>query len=306
MPDPFPIIQLPDDASLRIEQLGSKTKFWLERDGQRGLFKAARKDTGEDWSEVAAACVAEALDIPHAKYDLATHAGRRGVISWSLHQEPDAFVHGNEILSRAYQGYPSEEAKRWLPQHTVRRALNVCMFRNLPLGWTPPANVLKADHLFVGYLMLDALIGNTDRHDQNWAWIIKIARAPGERAVGYLSPTYDHGSSLGRNLSDAERHKRITTHDSGYSIKAYAERARSCLFLNEHDEKPGLNLEVWALARTHRPKAASAWIDRLSQLDENALFRNLHRIPHERASTVAIDFACGMIQATRNHLLTGV
>lgn len=56
----------------REEQLGSKRKFWFRHtDGQRWLFKYARPRTGEHWAEKVAADVAEALQLPHARVELA-------------------------------------------------------------------------------------------------------------------------------------------------------------------------------------------------------------------------------------------
>ena len=37
---PYPIFELPDDAPIQLEQLGTKTKFWYEGPtGQKMLFK---------------------------------------------------------------------------------------------------------------------------------------------------------------------------------------------------------------------------------------------------------------------------
>jgi hypothetical protein len=54
------------------------------------------------------------------------------------------------------------------------------------------------DHvwLFPGYLMLDALIGNTDRHHENWGARVLAGLGNGRR-MAVLAPTYDHASSEG-------------------------------------------------------------------------------------------------------------
>jgi serine/threonine protein kinase HipA of HipAB toxin-antitoxin module len=44
---------------------------------------------------------------------------------------------------------------------------------------------------FTGYLVLDALIGHTDRHEENWGVIEGITGAK------RLAPSFDHASSLG-------------------------------------------------------------------------------------------------------------
>ena len=50
------------------------------------------------------------------------------------------------------------------------------------------------------YAILDGLIGNTDRHHENWMFFYH----PELRSYR-LAPSYDHGSSLGRELQDESR-----------------------------------------------------------------------------------------------------
>ena len=48
----FPIVTVPDAAAWLPEPLGSKRKFWFQNEASiTCLFKEARQDTGEDWSE---------------------------------------------------------------------------------------------------------------------------------------------------------------------------------------------------------------------------------------------------------------
>jgi hypothetical protein len=47
----FSVLSVDPDQSIWDEALGTKRKFWVERDGERWLFKYARENTGEDWSE---------------------------------------------------------------------------------------------------------------------------------------------------------------------------------------------------------------------------------------------------------------
>jgi serine/threonine protein kinase HipA of HipAB toxin-antitoxin module len=93
--------------------------------------------------------------------------------------------------------------------------------------------------VFVGYLLLDALIGNQDRHHENWGLI----KAPG--AGLSLSPTFDHASSLGRNELDAERIERLTTKDSGRGVAHYVRRARSGLYRTQSSRAPLTTLDAF-------------------------------------------------------------
>jgi hypothetical protein len=81
----------------------------------------------------------------------------------------------------------------------------------------PPDTDFTADSAFTGYLVLDALIGNTDRHHQNWATL--RSRSTALR----LAPTFDHASSLGYLLSDEARMQRLS--EVGPSVSDFAQRA---------------------------------------------------------------------------------
>jgi hypothetical protein len=77
----------------------------------------------------------------------------------------------------------------------------------MPIGWTPFAGIGAAVDVFVGYLMLDAWIGNTDRHHENWGLVV---HAQGT----HLAPSYDHAASLGAHETEENRHDRLTTRDT--------------------------------------------------------------------------------------------
>src|SRR5947209_5636777 len=51
LPDVFPIRQVDQKRAEDIEYLGTKRKFWFTSNGQRYLFKAEERGTGEDWAE---------------------------------------------------------------------------------------------------------------------------------------------------------------------------------------------------------------------------------------------------------------
>ena len=60
----------------------------------------------------------------------------------------------------------------------------------------------KAKIQIAEYIVLDALIGNTDRHHENWALLRKKIN---NKWSGQTSPSFDHASSLGRELEDRKR-----------------------------------------------------------------------------------------------------
>ena len=60
-PVPHMIISISADQSEDLEHLGTKPKFWFTHHGQRTLFKADNRGTGEDWAEVIACEICEHL-----------------------------------------------------------------------------------------------------------------------------------------------------------------------------------------------------------------------------------------------------
>ena len=95
--------------------------------------------------------------------------------------------HGNELLSRADPGY-ADSPLRDNPLYTVA-AVRHCLADVTASAGAP------AFDLWVGYLVLDAWVANTDRHHQNWGVLVDT-----RTDVSLLAPSFDHGSSLGFSL----------------------------------------------------------------------------------------------------------
>jgi hypothetical protein len=304
----YPEIVIRTDPNWKVEPLGSKPKFWVRGpNGRRALFKQSREGTGEDWAECVASHLAALLNLPHALYNFArTDTGILGVLSRSFLQSEDAeylgsLTVGNEILATTYPGYPRLAVPgkhRRAPEHTVDAILDACKLAEPPLGWPVTPGVGDGADVVVGYLLLDAWIGNTDRHDENWGWVRATATSR-----FHLAPTFDHASSLGRNESDDRRRMRLATPDPAASAAAYALRARSGIYAG--GRRPVRTLEAFARAAELRPTAASIWLQRLASISMAQCAEVLAPVPDNRMSPVAKDFAHAILQATREALLAG-
>lgn len=122
---PYPIIGLPDDAPIQLEQLGTKTKFWYYGPKeQKMLFKEGRPGTGENWAEKVCCEICKLLGLPHADYELAVWKGRAGVVTPSFVPEGGRLILGNELLARIVDDY-DQSARFHAHQHTVRIVLKV-------------------------------------------------------------------------------------------------------------------------------------------------------------------------------------
>jgi hypothetical protein len=299
-PDPYPIREVSPLFREGEEPMGTKRKFWWRDDaGQRWLFKYGREGTGEDWAEKIAAEVADALGVPHAFVDLAACGGHAGTLSRDFTDAASALVHGNELLQRRFPFYPVDTVYG-ASEHTVAAVLDALDRDQVtaPSAGAEPSLVSGADW-FIGYLMLDALLGNTDRHHENWA---VLERDQGGTRHVQLAPSYDHASSLGRELSDAERTARLDGKDRRRTVASYAGRTRAALYRTAEDRRPLSPVEAFAEAAARLPRAADLWLHRLDGTSAATLALIVGRVPADRMSDPARRFATALMEHNRSSI----
>lgn len=200
---------------LRIEQSGTHATTWLREPGTKNEW--LHKDTtipsngveqGEDWSEVISTQVAILLGVPCAPTQLCHRNGRRGTLSRSILLKAHDLHEGATVLQAAkapgffphVEGEPaaSDPARPGIkrPGHSLDNIKQVLFGSAPPPGFSGPSEMTGYD-VFAGYMVLDALIANPDRHEHNWAKLVpRLANEP-----EHLAPSYDHASSLGHNLT---------------------------------------------------------------------------------------------------------
>lgn len=272
------MIDISDREISVIEQMGTKYKFWFSFEGngvEDYIFKQGRPGTGEDWAEKIACQLAKAIKLPHAHYELATYNEMQGVISRKVNaDERSRLVPGNELIEKTYsnEGQGLTRAER-IREHTISRVMSYFRASTEIIGTPPPPEFEKTDKIqtaldiFIGYLMFDAWIANQDRHDENWG----VIRMPDGNS--FLSPTFDHGSSMGRNETDAKRSLMLTTKDRGQNISSYIGKARSALFpgVGDLSKRPLLTIEAFSQASKQNTIAASEWRERLASISDEVI-----------------------------------
>lgn len=303
MPRKFQIIEVPSDIPREQEQMGTKFKFWYE-DKEHGycLFKEGHRNTGEDWAERIAAELCELIELPYAKYKLAVWQNRRGVITPKFIDEDEILVPGNEVLFGRDENYPKQQRFR-VRKHNIETIFNTFepLEVQLPVEHTA-ANITTAQQVFVGYLMLDAWIGNTDRHHENWALVRRFENGV---LTNRLAPTHDHAASFGCVLQDEEKQERLITKDRGRTVEAYVQsaKARSAVFGNETDSKPLSLIDAFRLASAYNPDASKIWLDKLEGVTIEDVTEVFERIPESLISSVSKHFAVQMLGINRRRLL---
>lgn len=309
MPNPpFVVYTVPDDAPATTEQMGTKPKFWFAREGEMWLFKATRSEQGEHWAEVVSAGLAELLGLPHAHYELARWRNKNGaltpgVVTRRFTAEGFNLVHGNELLAERDPNYPPEGARHVrTKEHTIDAVWGALSAEGvgLPIGWASPGGIDRPTDVFGGYLLFDAWIGNTDRHHENWAVVVDLARGQSS-----LAPTFDHASSLGAHEQDDQRVRRLESRDPAFRVEGYVQRAdaRSALFRQVGDRRPLLLIDAfraWS-ERAH----CDPWLRQLGSIRDEQIKELIDRVPESEMSGPAKAFARAILSANKERILRG-
>ena len=289
----YAIVSIPLESREDTEQLGSKPKFWVLMEGQRWLFKEARPNTGEDWAEKAAAEIARAMGISAAEVELAEYNGKVGCISCNFIDVDagEALVHGNEIMAWKVTGYDKTKIFRQA-DHTIE---------NIQLAIRALSEFADTDVVLAelaGYMVLDGLIGNTDRHHENWGLRLHSPVAHQTRVLS-AAPSYDHASSLGRELLDTRRAELLAQKQ----VERYISKGRGGIFRDAeqaHGENP---LRLVQVAARAYPAYFRPAIERVAALDTQVLHDIFERLPAERAAEPAKRFAEAMVLSARTTLI---
>lgn len=286
-------------AVIRDEPGGrDPNKRWLAAEAdaprhQHWLWKS-RPATGDgtesaltDCAEVFVSRLAHHLDIPAAVCRFAVCDGEWGVISRNVTPEGFSLNTGRTYLpeiegyERQSIGSPSARLVG-LMRRDHGYTLGAIMQVLGNVAPPPGTSGCTSFGVFAGYLVLDALVGNTDRHPGNWALL--EADQDGAR---YLAATYDHGSALGAGLTEANRRTRTP--------ESFAAKGRANPFV---PKKPLLvDLAHDAVERAD----AGLWLRRVAALDRAAVRATLEA-PPGRLSEVAARFIESVILENRRRL----
>lgn len=288
---PFPRIDVSQWQIIIDETSGVEEKMWLEEPvtKARWLYKPVTSGggyvCGEDWAEKAVAEVSAVLGVSCAHVELAHKDGRPGSISRSLRPKAYDLQHGSTVMVvREVAGFVPGRGKPGRPGHSLENIQYV-----LEGALPPPDCVLpyeaSAFDVFAGYLVLDALVANRDRHEENWAILVPTVDDSPVRLCG----SYDHANSLGYNLTDMQRSRflagrggiaRWCSKGTAYRFEHVPGRAAPTLV---ETAARGLALAS-AQAREH-------WPSRLEQISEDHIRDIIGQISEmsEAARTFAIE-----------------
>lgn len=291
----YPLWPVTDWITEGDEYVGDSALYWLRHPatGESWLWKTVKQEThglqrvlGFDWSERVATEVAHRLNIPCSHVELAERQGQRGVVVLNFAPWGWQMSNGSLLLPNVVPGY-SASRRGEVPGYTLDAVFEALDGSVAPDG--SPENVRSGQEAFAGYLVLDALIGNRDRHHDNWA---VLDDPNGQR---WLAPAFDQASCLGYQERESRKIELLETR----SVRQWVEVGRSRHF----EGRPSLlELAVDAMQRVD-PAARNAWADRLASISDDEWTPMLDAVPRHLLSQVDAKFAEEVLKVNRGRLL---
>ena len=198
----------------------------------RYLFKISTgRRIFQHWSEVVAYKVAVLLGLSAAPCHIAVDdkEGTVGVAVEFFYGHPGTvaprFVAGSDIMKRAIRGYDEKTGR----QHNVITNIRAADVYKVP----------DAARFWGATFAFDALIGNTDRHPENWGFLAAFD-SRGQRPSLSFAPLFDHGTSFGYELDET----RLGVLSRPDRLKSYILRGRHHVRWNMQDQKPALHADL--------------------------------------------------------------
>lgn len=222
---------------VRVETRGAGAKYWIREPGGSStrfesdwLFKPVTQQANGirqigDWTESAGSALARALDIPAAEARMAIRGDVEGVISRNVRAAGYDMMSGRLAMlhETGVETKDSARDKTASIGHSVNNVFQTLRSYEAPAGWDAWEDCSAVD-VMVAYLVLDALIGNGDRHEHNWS--VLRASSSSSQLRDAIAPSYDLEASLGFQLSDDKRLARLNDPRSmmDFARKGFARR----------------------------------------------------------------------------------
>ena len=295
MPKPYPIIEVKPEWIVDPEGMGTKKKCWYRKDGRgtKWLFKHPRPNSGEHWAEKIAAETASTIGVQHAKVELAVFSNKHGSVAKSFADERRVLLHGNQILEITIGGYSLEKKFR-SSQHTLENIWKV--MENV---FVNPETAMRAKQTIAEYMVLDALIGNTDRHHENWGI---LAQHKNDEWGWLVAPSFDHASSLGRELLDKRRNQYLEENRIG----DYVEKGHGAIYWTENEHRAPSPLELVRLTTHKYPTFFHSIRMKLAKIDEHIFNQIVNQIPSDWMSQSERKFAIALMRYNYEQLLEAI
>ncbi|AJX78044.1 hypothetical protein Y602_3665 [Burkholderia pseudomallei MSHR733] len=207
---------------------------------KRYLFKQSRDIYPDQfWCEIIAyrvGCIM-GLDVPPAFAAQNSTTGQCGALIEWFYEDQQRFIYAGDYFQQLLPGFDRNTGL----QHNVVDAVTILKAFS--------GSTLRGDwkQRLVDMFLFDAVIGNTDRHQDNWGFIFHGDPAE-QDTYCVFAPLFDNGTSLGHELQESrvnvwtpDRWKRYVDGGKHHMAEARADGCRSA----SHGKMVQYGLNAW-------------------------------------------------------------
>lgn len=252
-------------------------KFAIDlRNNEKAFFKYERYNVSEACSEKISYELAKVLGYDCAKIDLAKdNNGVVGVLNYCFTEEEIT----EHIDAVAYLNINVEERPKFYTISNIKNKLDeldVNLFYD-----------------FIKIMIFDALVGETDRHEENWG----ILRLNGKYRI---SPLYDNGCNLLREFKNEEWAKKY--YDNIKSFDAYINKSQTLVYKEDNKSRYKHFELIKYLSDLYGSKVQEE-LKKLEKLTDEKIIDIVGQIPDELITNKHKEFIIKYIKIRRNILL---
>lgn len=249
------------------EGSGRSEKIWLknQQTGQIGLFKY-KKDvlTTDHVSEKLASDIARLVMLPCADVELGRYKGNQGSMSYLINARNEVLIEGISFINQIYPDYNAQE----MYDKSVNEYYSLEMLVKTIEKYGLLTDLLKM-------LVFDYLIGNSDRHQNNWALI--------QDSNGNLkfSPLYDNSSSLCCYVKENDI-PNILGRDLNRIRALVDTKSRSIVRLDKKAKRTPRHYEVLSYIWENYNKEIAGFVELIKvEINETAVNKILSKYPED-------------------------
>ena len=201
-----------------------------------------------------------------------TYFGDRNVKSVVNNNEYRA-IHGNEIFEYAYDKKPPDKRKKQKKFYQLEEIEKAIM--KYPSYYKLNTNIgIKLLSDFRLMLLIDAFLGNQDRHHENWCLVIKTSKKDSSKKTLYFSPLFDTGRGLFWNSNVYEL---ILKYGNVDNFQRYIDKSEPLFHLSSKEENTN-HFDVVKYIRTKDPQLFESFTQELRRFSVDNFFRSCNNL----------------------------
>lgn len=258
-----------------------RKKLGLDKNKKITMFKYEHEnyECSEACSEKMAYEIAKVLGYKCAKIELAKDTENNiGVLNY-LFSDREKSPHTDIVT---YLNKESNERSEYYIVSNIKKTLDE-IDKSLFQG-------------FIRIMVFDALIGEQDRHEENWG----ITEKNGKYSI---SPLYDNGDSLLREFKNKDMLKKFQNGERDFD--AYINRSKTLIY-KEDKKKRYKHFELIDFLNKNYHEMVKTEIDNLNKLTDNDIDLIVNRIPSELLTNGQKEYIICYLRKRRDILLNKI